>query len=117
MPRRLSGLALALAGLLVLPMVLPAQEDAREVAELRRRITIIRAQLPAITEAAEYAAGHLKADSTKRILVPKSIDPGLSLEFYYRAGGPPESGNADDPGRPRRRLCTRPVRASSNWSS
>lgn len=99
MPRRRHGLALALAGLLVIPPTLAAQDDAREVAELRRRIAVIRTQLPAITEAAEYAAGHFKADSTKRILVAKSTDPGLSLEFYYRAGGPPETGNADDPSR------------------
>jgi|CXWL01.1.fsa_nt_gi hypothetical protein len=96
MPRRLDGLVLALAGFLAMPMMLHAQDDAREVAELRRRIAIIRSQMPAITEAAEYAAGHFKADSAKRILVPKSIDPGLGLEFIYRAGGPPESGNADD---------------------
>lgn len=97
MPCRFHGLALTLAGLVVLPMALAAQDDAREVAELRRRIGVIRAQLPAITEAAEYAAGHFKGDSAKRILVSRKLDPGLGLEFYFRAGGPPESGNADDP--------------------
>ena len=97
MLRRLPGLALALAGLVVLPALLSAQDDARELAELRRRVAVIRSQLPAITDAAEYAASHFKADSGRRILVSKQVDPGLGLEFYFRAGGPPESGNADDP--------------------
>ncbi|MBK7594571.1 MAG: hypothetical protein IPJ11_04840 [Gemmatimonadetes bacterium] len=87
MPCRLHGLALTLAGLVALPMALAAQDDAREVAELRRRIGVIRAQLPAITEAAEYAAGHFKGDSAKRILVSRKLDPGLGLEFFFRAGG------------------------------
>ncbi len=108
MPRRFYGSALALAGLLAVPMALSAQDDAREIAELRRRIGVIRAQLPAITEAAEYAAAIFKADTSKRVLVPASVDPGMALEFYYRAGGPPESGNSDDVGR--RGVVLYPVR-------
>lgn len=96
MLRRLPGLAFALAGLL-LPTALLAQDDAREVAELRRRIAIIRAQLPAITEAAEYAAAIFKEDTTKRILVSRSTDAGFHLEFYWHGGGPPDARDADDP--------------------
>jgi hypothetical protein len=99
MLRRPHRWAYALAGFLVAPVALAAQDDAREVTELRRRIAVIRAQLPAITEAAEYAAGHFKDDSTKRLLVPKTIDAAMHLEFYWRAGGPPETGDADDPSR------------------
>jgi hypothetical protein len=108
MPRRPLGLAFASAAILAMPLTLLAQDDAREVTELRRRVAVIRQQLPAIIEAAEYAAGHFKDDSTKRILVSRSYDPAVGLEFYYRAGGPPESGNADD--QSRRGVVIFPVR-------
>ncbi len=108
MSGRLSVLAMVMIGALTSSLALPAQDDAREVAELRRRITAIRKQLPVITEAAEYAAGYFKDDSAKRIMTPKTLDPGFWLEFYYRAGGPPEFQDADDP--PRRGVVILPVR-------
>ncbi|HEX3927929.1 MAG TPA: hypothetical protein VHW65_08020 [Gemmatimonadales bacterium] len=87
----------ALLAAVGLPVVLPAQDAPPEIVELHRRIGVIRDELPAITAAAEYAADLFTRDTTMRFLVPIKYDAAMRLELYWHAGGPPDTGDADDP--------------------
>lgn len=95
--------------LLLAPSFAPAQDIPPEISELRRRVVAIRGSLPAVTETAEYLARVFGADSTRRFLVSRQFDPATWMEWYWRAGGPPETGNADDPAA--RGVVILPIRA------
>ncbi len=86
-----------------------AQGVPPEVAELRRRVAAIRHNLPDITSTAELAAGLFTNDSTLRFLISQQNAPAMAIEFTVRAGGPPETRNADDP--TARGLVIMPVRS------
>ncbi|MEO5799117.1 MAG: hypothetical protein ABIZ70_13435 [Gemmatimonadales bacterium] len=101
-----------LAVALLAPVGAPCQDPIPEVSELRRRITTMRGNLPDITEAAEYAVRLMSADSSLRFLSPMSVDAGFYRELFFHGGGPPETGNADDPTLPG--VVILPVRT---WSS
>ena len=56
----------------------------------------IRATLPHITAVAEKSATFLNHESTDRFLIPRQFDPAFYLEFYNRAGGPPDTHDTDN---------------------
>lgn len=84
-----------LVTLLLAPSFAPAQDTPPEISELRRRIVAMRSGLADITEAAEYAARQMTADSSLRFLTPMSVSTPFYRELYFHGGGPPEMGNAD----------------------
>lgn len=73
-----------------------AQDPIPEITSLRQHIAAIRQHMPEITRAAEYTADVFARDSGYRFLVPRAYDPAMRLEMYWHAGGPPETGDADD---------------------
>lgn len=89
---RLTAIALLFAA----PAV--AQSGSPEIDELHRRVAIIRSQLPQITALANKYAKFLGRDGSGRFLISRRIDPAFFLEFTNRAGGPPDTQDADNPG-------------------
>ena len=73
-----------------------AQDHSPEIAELRRRIVTIRAQLPQLTTLADKYAPFLGYETSGRFLISRGIDPAFYLEFLTRAGGPPDTQDADN---------------------
>jgi hypothetical protein len=73
-----------------------AQGTPPEVSELRRRVAAIRSHLPDVTATAELAAGLFTSDTTLRFLFSRRNDPAAFIEFEIRAGGPPDTRDADD---------------------
>src|SRR5450755_935191 len=59
---------LLLAATLLIPTTAPAQGAPAEIVELRRRITVLRAQMPTITAVGEYVADFFDRDSSARFL-------------------------------------------------
>ena len=91
--RRLPALLLLIAWLGIAPRLV-SQDSAAEISELRRRIAVMRTEMPSITAAAEYAADLATRDTAMRFFIPSDVDPALKLEFTYHAGGPPDVGDA-----------------------
>ena len=91
MPTVAAVLSLALFA----PASCRAQGGPPEIDELRRRITVIRAELPEISALATKLAPFLAQAASSRLLIPRSLDPGFFLEFSVRAGGPPDTQDAD----------------------
>jgi hypothetical protein len=82
----------------VLPLATaPAQGVPPEIAELRRRVAAIRADLPNVTAAADYATDLFTRDPGARFLFSASRSPALAAEFAFHTGASPEMRNADDP--------------------
>ncbi len=95
---------------LVVPVALAAQGAPPEITELRRRVSVMRAHISDITATAEFAAATMTRDTTLRFLFSRRLDPGAYLEFNVRAGGPPDTQDADNLSA--RGLVLMPVR---NW--
>lgn len=73
-----------------------AQGVPPEIAELRRRVSVMRTTMQNVTAAAEFAAATMTRDTTLRFLISRRLDPGTYIEFLVRAGGPPDTKDADD---------------------
>jgi hypothetical protein len=67
-----------------------------EIAELRRRVAAIRADLPNVTAAADYATDIFTRDPAARFLFSATRSPALFSEFAWHTGASPEMRNADD---------------------
>ena len=85
-----------------------AQSQSPEIDELHRRVAVIRSQLPQIAALADKYAKFLGRDGSGRFLISRRIDPAFFLEFLTRAGGPPDTQDADNPAIPG--LALLPVR-------
>lgn len=107
---RSTGTLAVILTLTFLPMgIASAQGTPPEVVEMRRRVAAIRAELPAITAAAEDAADRLGRNPQSRLLVSKSWDASFASEMTYHGGGP--FGIEDADGSSLRGLVLMPVRA------
>jgi hypothetical protein len=73
-----------------------AQATPPEVTEMRRRVAVIRAEMPAITAAAEDAADRLGRNPTSRLMVSKSWDKSFWSEMVFHGGGPTGVEEADE---------------------
>ncbi len=97
----MKSLASVTAGLtttaLLFATQLPGQSSFPEIHELHRRVAIIRSQLPQITALSDKYAAFLGRDGSGRFLISRRIDPAFFLEFTTRAGGPPDTQDADNP--------------------
>jgi len=80
---------------LVFATHLPGQNRSPEIDELQRRVAIIRSQLPQITALSDKYATFLGRDGSGRFLISRRIDPALFQEFLARAGGPPDTQDAE----------------------
>jgi hypothetical protein len=110
MIRRARWLALGASGALFLGVATAsAQGVPPEIAELRRRVAAMRRNLPDITATAELAADMFTSDTTLRFLFSQHNDPSDFIEFNIRAGGPPDTRDADDGSM--RGLAIMPVRS------
>ena len=79
------------------PAPAPAQGVPPEIAELRRRVAAIRADLPNVTAAADYATDFFTRDPGARFLFSATRCPGRAAEFAFHTGASPEMRDADDP--------------------
>ena len=94
---RFSANPIAQVVLLALGASTPARSQGGppEVDELRRRVAVMRSQLPQITLLADKYAAFLGYDGSGRFVISRQIDPAFYLEFQGRAGGPPDTQDAD----------------------
>jgi hypothetical protein len=63
---------------------------------MRRRIAVIRSEMPAITAAAEDAADRLGRNPESRLMVSKSWDKSFWSEMVFHGGGPTGIEEADE---------------------
>src|SRR5450755_2806680 len=75
-----------------------AQSTSPEIDELHHRVAVIRSQLPQITALADKYVKFLGREGSGRFLISRRIDPAFLLEFLGRAGGPPDTQDADNTG-------------------
>ncbi len=94
--RKLIVAPLLLAVSLLAPGNAPAQGVPPEIAELRRRVAAIRADLPSVTAAADYASDIFTRDPSARFLFSATRSPAMSGEFAWHTGASPEMRDADD---------------------
>jgi hypothetical protein len=88
---------LLLAANLTAPASTRAQGVPPEIAELRRRVAAIRADLPNTAAVADYLADVFTRDAGARFLFSGTRSPALFSEFSWHTGASPEMRDADDP--------------------
>ncbi len=74
---------------------LAAQGPPPEVTEMRRRVAVIRAEMPTITSVAEDAAERFARNPLSRLLVSQSWDKSFWSEMIFHGGGPTGIEEAD----------------------